>query len=419
MQSSDMGVGADRSVGPTASVLHPIASVLDLTDIPESGVRDYFLYHPYDGQLENVYVSVPAAGTFTGFSIQIIQKRGNTVVAEAAEQNIGSITTDPITLSLPSSLGEGGVFARVRYGGGGGGGGDVDDGTYTKPLDTYTGAEVAYGVRLLRTDYTGGCMSVRADGGSTIDIGFDSNGHLDQDAIVAHCGSADGFVATLYDQSGDGHDLTQSTNANQPQIYDGATRSVLKVNGKPSIRFDDTPTYLIQGTQPIINTSGGYLFSVIGVNPDATNQAFGVLGSNSNVVVAGLARDGNTGANQIGMSVGAYHVNGSQIVSSNQQKLYDAILTQGVVHIANYGNTSGVNRNYWPTYPHLTFYRNAQLQEFVAYHTDQSSNQSAIESNMNVYYGVYGGEDGVSLDPPAAEPTKMFLTLHVRTNEIT
>jgi len=256
-------------------------------------------------------------------------------------------------------------------------------------VEDYPGAEVAWSVRKVSGVYTGYCMKVRrASDNTEQDIGFDTDGNLDTDAIETFCTTNDGFVSVWYDQSGDGHDLTQTTAANQPQIYDGTAQEVLKVFDRPSIRFDDTPTYLIQGTQAIINTSGGYAFSVVGVNPDATNQAFGVLGSNTSVVVAGLARDGNVGANQIGMSVGGYHVNGTQITSSNQDKLYDATETQGIVHIANYGNTSGTDRNYWPTYPHLTFYANAQMQEFVAWHTDQSSNQSDIEDDMDTYYGV-------------------------------
>ena len=256
-------------------------------------------------------------------------------------------------------------------------------------LEDYPGAEVAWSVRKISGTYTGYCMKVRrASDNTEQDIGFDTDGNLDTAAIETFCTTSDGFVSVWYDQSGGGHNVANAFAAFQPKIYDGTAQEVLKVFDRPSLRFDDTPTYLTQGTQAIINTSGGYAFSVVGVNPDATNQAFGVLGSNSNVVVAGLARDGNAGANQIGMSVGGYHVNGTQITSSNQDKLYDATETQGIVHIANYGNTSGTNRNYWPTYPHLTFYANAQMQEFVAWHTDQSSNQSAIEADMETYYGL-------------------------------
>ena len=253
-------------------------------------------------------------------------------------------------------------------------------------LEDYPGAVLACSVRKISGAYTGDCMTVRRSSDNTEqDIGFDASGNLDTAAIATFCGTSSGYVSKWYDQSGNSNDWVQTGASSQPQIYDGS--QVLKVNTKPSIRFFDTPSYMTQATQAL-PTSGGYAFAVMGVNPTATNRAFGVLGSNTIGVVAGLARDGNTGANVIGMTVSGYYVNGTQITSPNQDKLYDAAQEQGLFHLANYANTSGVNYNYWPSYPHITFYANAQMQEFIAYHSDQSSNQSAIEADMQTYYDV-------------------------------
>lgn len=112
MQSSEMGVS--NAAEPTQSVVHPIATVMDLGDIPASGVRDYFLYHPYDGQLENIYVSAPDSVTLSDFSVQIVQKKGNTLVVEGAISRIGELTVNAQSLMVPSDFGEGAVFARVR-----------------------------------------------------------------------------------------------------------------------------------------------------------------------------------------------------------------------------------------------------------------------------------------------------------------
>ena len=79
-------------------------------------------------------------------------------------------------------------------------------------LDTYTGAAAAYSVRKLDKDYTGYAMKVREDSGDTeADIGFDGSGNLDTSAIATHCGSANGYVVTWYDQSGNANNATQST----------------------------------------------------------------------------------------------------------------------------------------------------------------------------------------------------------------
>ncbi len=78
-----------------------------------------------------------------------------------------------------------------------------------KLLDTYTGAAAAYSVRLLDKDYSGSCMRIRRDSDdSETDIGFDSSGDLDTSAIATHCGSANGYVVTWYDQSGNTNNAT-------------------------------------------------------------------------------------------------------------------------------------------------------------------------------------------------------------------
>lgn len=104
-------------------------------------------------------------------------------------------------------------------------------------LDEYTGSVAAYSVRRLNSSYTGACMRVReASGNTETDIGFDSNGYVDTAAIETHCGSADGFVTTLFDQSGNGRDATQSTSTLQPKIC--SSGSTLLVNGKAAILFN-------------------------------------------------------------------------------------------------------------------------------------------------------------------------------------
>ena len=103
-------------------------------------------------------------------------------------------------------------------------------------LDTYTGAAAAYSVRKLDKDYTGYAMKVREDSGDTeADIGFDGSGNLDTSAIATHCGSANGYVVTWYDQSGNSKNATQATAGNQPQIYNGT--AVITENGKPGVEF--------------------------------------------------------------------------------------------------------------------------------------------------------------------------------------
>ena len=94
--------------------------------------------------------------------------------------------------------------------------------TLIKPylLDVYTGAQAAYSLRKLRSNYTGNCIQVRrSSDNATQNIGFVTN-LVDTAAISAFVGpTASGFVTRWYDQSGNGVDLIQNTAAKQAGIY--------------------------------------------------------------------------------------------------------------------------------------------------------------------------------------------------------
>lgn len=122
-------------------------------------------------------------------------------------------------------------------GGGGGGGGD------TLLLDE-TGLGSAAGAwsvaRKLRADYSGSAIRVREDGGDTeTDIGFDVNGDLDTATMETHCGPNNGFIVTIYDQSGNTRPLTIATTTKQPQIV-GSGSTIVNAGGIPYADFNGT-----------------------------------------------------------------------------------------------------------------------------------------------------------------------------------
>lgn len=92
---------------------------------------------------------------------------------------------------------------------------------FTGILDTYTTASAAYSTRRLSSTYTSSLLRVRRADGSEQDIGYDADGHLDESAISTFAGGTACTVATWYDQSGNGNDLTNTNVSAQPQIYDG------------------------------------------------------------------------------------------------------------------------------------------------------------------------------------------------------
>ena len=94
--------------------------------------------------------------------------------------------------------------------------------SFTGILDTYTTASAAYSTRRLSSTYTGSLLRVRRADGTELDIEFDVDGNLDESAISTFAGGTACTVATWYDQSGNGNDLTNTTVSTQPEIYTGS-----------------------------------------------------------------------------------------------------------------------------------------------------------------------------------------------------
>lgn len=93
--------------------------------------------------------------------------------------------------------------------------------TGSGPIDSYTSnIWGAYGLQRLLSSYSGSAIRVRRSSDSTEqDIGFSGN-DLDTSALSTFVGSGTGYVVTWYDQSGLGHNFSQSTTTKQPVIFD-------------------------------------------------------------------------------------------------------------------------------------------------------------------------------------------------------
>jgi hypothetical protein len=107
-------------------------------------------------------------------------------------------------------------------------------------LDKVRNASAAYSVRKLRNAYAGYAMTVRrtSPAGST-NIGYLNGGDLDTASLLSYCASTDCFVSTWYDQSGNGKNLTQTTEANQPKIVSSGSL-ITGSNGKAELQLDGT-----------------------------------------------------------------------------------------------------------------------------------------------------------------------------------
>lgn len=265
-------------------------------------------------------------------------------------------------------------------------------------LDDYPGAEAAYSVRLIDKDYSGSCMRVRnVSTNDTADIGFDANGDLDEGAIETLCGSANGAVEIWYDQSGGGHHQVQETTTLQPFIYLGSAGAVLKENGKPVIVFTDggqlqnvshsTVTVNLMATFGSASPTPGTTFAVVGPGGDYSTYSNFIIGTTSGGgAYYGFCTSSGTGILNSNFTC-TFHVNQSEQISPTRTSLYSTIDPQAVVTAYWTAGVAGPLR--WYINYNFAFSGSLQVQEYVIYYSDKSSDQAAIEDAINDYYGAY------------------------------
>ncbi len=98
------------------------------------------------------------------------------------------------------------------------------------PIDGISSASLAVGLRKLKSSYAGFALQLRrSSDNATMDFGFSGN-DLDLAAINTFLNGSNGFCSILYDQSGNGHNITQTNAPNQPLFVASGQ------NSKPVLR---------------------------------------------------------------------------------------------------------------------------------------------------------------------------------------
>lgn len=264
---------------------------------------------------------------------------------------------------------------------GGGGAGD----SFTGLLDSYSGAAAAYSLRQLSSTYTGNAITVRrASDNTTQNIGFVNN-ELDTASLETFCSGTDGFVTTWYDQSGNGLNATQTTAGEQPQIVDnGSTKTHF---GKPSIEFSSIRNTSISSNsftlinQPLTHFA---IFKGVGTNDFVTS---GLNASNRNIIweqptvyriYAGATLDSTYSYDSDGVSFyGLFNGASSELSINGGSADTGNAGTQGLSQIYIGGDFDGSND------------LDGFISEYIVYGSNESSNKSGIETNINDFYSIY------------------------------
>ncbi len=257
----------------------------------------------------------------------------------------------------------------------------------TPLLDTYTGAAAAYSLRKLRSAYSGSAIRVRrASDNAEQDIGFNVFNELDTVSLASFCSGTDGFVKTWYDQSGNANDATQAATGSQPKIYDSST-GVVTENGKPAVEFNGSSSHFDLTWSQVASD-----YSLHAVTQNSASDLFLFDSTTGRLVFDG--RGGTRGVYFDGSWKGTSHSGTAQQL----QSIYAIAPSSG----QSYVNSSQINTGLSYTQTAIgggsvlggeksgsTFLLNGIIQEWILYASDQSTNRTNIEDNINTFYSIY------------------------------
>lgn len=254
---------------------------------------------------------------------------------------------------------------------------------FTGLLDTYPNAAAAYSVRRLSSTYTGSLIEVRRSSDNTTqDIGYDANGNLDTTALLAFVGGGDGFVRTVYGQSGNSINAQQTSASLQAPIVSAGT--LLTDNGKPMIDFTGGDYYYTLSTTTTVLWSFG-VQNVTAID-NIVNYIYGgnaegcwVGGTTGSVTGWGMSANGavrEADNEALGQNIRAW--SGSKLFNNGIEEGYSDTGNAGDYNLIMLGSRSDF----------LPFAFTGYFQEAIFYNSNQEANVTGIYTNQNDYYGV-------------------------------
>lgn len=232
----------------------------------------------------------------------------------------------------------------------------------------------------------------RSSDNSEQDIGF-SGDDLDTASLESFCSATDGYIVTWYDQSGNANNLTQSTAANQPQIVSSGTTLTDPNNG-------------LSGA--LCNGSSHSMTFTSADNTASTMTAVGVYNRASSAINSQILNTGGGGLNVRIIGWKTDNNNQFRLDSSPSFIIIDATNT-ATGNFIDFLSYTSPTVSYWKNNVSkaggsYTFaasdpiagafrsgglYHNGYVQEFGYWLTDEVSNRTEIQDNINTYYSIY------------------------------
>ena len=210
-----------------------------------------------------------------------------------------------------------------------------------------------------------------------------------KDTIITQT-TADGHVKTWYDQSGNSNDATQGTPTAQPKIVSGGAVITEGTSAKPAIDFDVSGIYLATSAIPEVTQPATHIATLKYTSGETSEIPFSSL---SDVNGRNLSYKGNSNYAMFAGSV----FESATAVTNDQQLNFSlfngassSMWKDGTLIIDNEsvgtetieGITIGSDHDANPDFF-------GKIQEYMVYASDQSSNRTAIETNINTFYSIY------------------------------
>lgn len=139
--------------------------------------------------------------------------------------------------------------------------------------------KAVYSLRKLISTATMSVRVRRSTDNAEQDIGFDGDS-FDESALTTFAGVGSAYIRTFYDQSGNGFDAVQATNANQPVIYEsGVFQGKIKFNGTTNSLSiasltNGTPYFAVYGNMQAPFTATSEIVIEGSANYSASSQSF-------------------------------------------------------------------------------------------------------------------------------------------------
>ena len=277
----------------------------------------------------------------------------------------------------------------------------IDSYKYRKYLLDLFPATVAYSLRKLRAGQTRAIRVRRSSDNAEQDIGFVGD---ETASLLSFCGVGNGFVTTWYDQSGNGYDATQTTQAYQPQIVSNGL--VITDNGKPTVSFNGaaflesatsaTGTGTYSGAMTIFfagrrsTDSGGVYFC------ERRSSLIKTFSFAVTVDITYITSDGLDNRSNQWISLATYNLTSNFFLSVQKHTpgIMDTLFINGVAAtvLGNPGVASSITGNNGFRVGgrvDVNSNWNGLISELLVYNTDQTANRAAIESNINTHYTIY------------------------------